>query len=340
MSVAIVCMVRDEIDVIDAFLEHHLSLADLVLVADHLSTDGTFELLQARAESEPRLKVYCYDYEQQFQSAVVTALVNQAVDLGHTWAVPLDADEFLPFHTAGELESKMSSLESPIVHFRWQNLVPVDLPTDATLNWDAPFLSSPDLAPTQKVAVSREYAIREPGFRIDEGSHGVAGKKQGWFQSRFAGPLLHIPIRSMEQAMTKFGEGSRTLSKEFRRPSKKSTHWYVFHEEFSRALSTDDVHSLALMYDKRVLKLTEEERQAILGQAEQVFFVPNGHFAEPVSVGEPVARQRRMTRMMSTEAEAIVGTRVIELRRRRWWWIGRIRMLARDVRDFVRSRLA
>jgi hypothetical protein len=251
----------------------------------------------------------------------------------------LDADEFLPFHTARELEAKMSSLKSPIVHFRWKNLVPMNLSAHATVNWDEPFLSSPDLSPTQKVAVSREFVTREPGFRIGEGSHGVAGRGRESFETRFAGALLHIPVRSVQQAKRKFGEGSRTLSKEFRRPSKKSPHWYVFAEEFERTLSTDDVHSLALMYDKRVLRLTAEQRQAILEQAEQVFFAPNGHFAAPVVVGEPAVRQRRTTRMMNTEAEAIVGAKVIELRRRRWWWIGRIGMFARDVRDFARSRL-
>jgi hypothetical protein len=47
-------MVRNEIDIIGHFIAHHLPLVDRIVLADHLSSDGTFEFLlqAARAETD------------------------------------------------------------------------------------------------------------------------------------------------------------------------------------------------------------------------------------------------------------------------------------------------
>ena len=45
--VAAIVMVKNEADIIESFARHVLCLADVLLVADHLSTDATPEILTA-----------------------------------------------------------------------------------------------------------------------------------------------------------------------------------------------------------------------------------------------------------------------------------------------------
>jgi hypothetical protein len=105
MRLVAVSIVKNEADIIEAFVRHTQAWVDHHLVFDHDSTDGTREILQAlRAEGLP-LTLYTDDAIgklQQFRSNHLSRLA--ARELAADWIIPLDADELLagPDRTALE----------------------------------------------------------------------------------------------------------------------------------------------------------------------------------------------------------------------------------------------
>src|SRR5438309_2714828 len=96
MRVVAVTCVRNEIDIVEAFVRHTMAVASHLLVLDNGSTDGTLDILRAlKSEGLP------LDIEQDpapgyWQWQRMTRLMHQAVaTLGADWILPLDADEFL-----------------------------------------------------------------------------------------------------------------------------------------------------------------------------------------------------------------------------------------------------
>lgn len=91
--IAGVTCVRNEIDVIDFVLYHHLNQGvDLILIADNGSTDGTFEFLIKLSEEDKRIKLYSFPGEFK-QQEIITELSRDAHSFGCEWIIPFDADE-------------------------------------------------------------------------------------------------------------------------------------------------------------------------------------------------------------------------------------------------------
>lgn len=94
MIVAI-SMMRDEEDICGQTVAHLLAEGvDRLIIADNLSVDGTRYIL----ESFPEVTVVDDAELAFYQSAKMTTLMHQALDLGATWVVPFDADEFWYAH--------------------------------------------------------------------------------------------------------------------------------------------------------------------------------------------------------------------------------------------------
>jgi hypothetical protein len=87
-------MFRDEADVAPFVVRHMLDEGCYVLVADNMSTDGTRQILDQIAASEPRLIVVDDLEVGYYQDRKMTALGQQAAEWGATWIVPFDADEW------------------------------------------------------------------------------------------------------------------------------------------------------------------------------------------------------------------------------------------------------
>ena len=108
MRLVAVSIVKNEADIIEAFVRHSLAWVDLHLVFDHDSTDGTREILQAlRAEGLP-LELFTDDALgklQQFRSNHLSRLA--ARERGADWIIPLDADEILTGPSRAELETEL-----------------------------------------------------------------------------------------------------------------------------------------------------------------------------------------------------------------------------------------
>lgn len=89
-------MVRDEIDIVAAMVEHHLDQGiDLLVVTDNASVDGTTEVLEQYAATG-RVELHHDPLHLKQQSKVVTAMARRArTEHQADWVLNLDADEFL-----------------------------------------------------------------------------------------------------------------------------------------------------------------------------------------------------------------------------------------------------
>lgn len=94
MSTCAVMLVKDEADIIEHTVRHLLANVDQVLVADNLSTDGTWDKLVALHGEFGEACIPRTDEERgHFQSEKTTKLAMEAMKRGHRWVIPCDADE-------------------------------------------------------------------------------------------------------------------------------------------------------------------------------------------------------------------------------------------------------
>jgi len=89
-------MVRDEVDVVAAMVEHTLDQGvDLLVVTDNGSVDGTTEVLEAYA-AQGRVELHHDPTHRKQQGTVVTGMARRArTEHRADWVLNLDADEFL-----------------------------------------------------------------------------------------------------------------------------------------------------------------------------------------------------------------------------------------------------
>ncbi|MFI4924048.1 MAG: glycosyltransferase family 2 protein [Vicinamibacteria bacterium] len=106
-----VAMVRNESDIVEAFVRHALGVLDGLIVLDHASSDETPRILASLCEERLPLVVERSDHVGYLQAEITTALVRKAFALGGADAVfPLDADEFPRVPSRARLEDALRAL--------------------------------------------------------------------------------------------------------------------------------------------------------------------------------------------------------------------------------------
>ena len=121
-----VAMVRNEADVIEAFVRHNLTVLDGLAVVDHGSLDGTGDILaRLQAENLP-LRVERDERPEYRQSERMTTLVRETLDREQAdFVFALDADEFLKCASRPTLERALAGVPAgthAVAH--WQTYVP------------------------------------------------------------------------------------------------------------------------------------------------------------------------------------------------------------------------
>ena len=105
MKIYSLLVVKDEVDVVGLSLADACRWSDKVIVIDNGSTDGTWQLIQRMAATEPRI-VPWLRYEGPFHiglRASAFKAFRHEMKLGDWWCVRLDADEFYPGDVRGFL---------------------------------------------------------------------------------------------------------------------------------------------------------------------------------------------------------------------------------------------
>ena len=106
-----VAMVRNESDIVEAFVRHNLTVLDGMVVVDHGSSDATLAILQALRNERLPLVVKRIESPGYLQAEVVTTAAREAFASARADAVfPLDADEFLRVPSRPALEQALQAI--------------------------------------------------------------------------------------------------------------------------------------------------------------------------------------------------------------------------------------
>jgi predicted component of type VI protein secretion system len=270
MRILGVSMVRNEADLIEAFVRHHCALLDHLVVVDHDSSDQTPHILRAlQAEGLP-LTVGTTQALANQQAAVLTRAIRDAARRFDPRLVfALDADEFIRADRP-RLEAALREVPGDgVAALRWLTHVPAETGTAhplARLRLRAPL----DADRYVKVAVGGRFAARE-GWTLAPGNHAAFETANGRLVP-VRTPLLdglrlaHLPFRSVEQLVVKIVQGwLGTRLQEGRGPSSTviNAHWRRLFDHYvsGGSFAAADLRRIAL-----TTYLDPDRTEALLGQ--------------------------------------------------------------------------
>jgi hypothetical protein len=213
MKLVMTLIARDEADIVDAQLAFHLNAGvDYVVASDHLSEDGTTDVLR-RYERDGHLRYLRRegDYREVEWRTEMARLA--ATDLGADWVFASDADEFW-WPRGPDLKDVLEAIPKRygIVKGFWRGFVPTG---------DEEMLFSERM--TVRVAatapINDPLSIWRPNakvvhraradVKVGRGNHSVEGDLvplRGWYPIE----VLHFPIRTraqFEHKATYYGSG-------------------------------------------------------------------------------------------------------------------------------------
>lgn len=224
---------RDEGDILEDQLTYHLGQGvDHVIVTDNLSTDSTPDILAPFA-NQGVVTALREGSDTNDQDLWVTRMVQMAANMGATWVINSDTDEFL-FTTDG------SSLGEFFGRWHWATtfIVPrhdfVCLDSTDGRFWERMIYRKAhsanalgaSLPPKTVHRASRRVVVRP-------GKHRVVGfpERRSWFHGL---EILHFPMRSRSQYLQKIRTGGQAYANNTRLPLWTGDAWRQQYDELMR----------------------------------------------------------------------------------------------------------
>ncbi|WP_439691980.1 glycosyltransferase family 2 protein [Curtobacterium sp. SP.BCo] len=209
MILAVTLMVRDEADVVPAWLDYHVAQGfDVFVITDNGSVDGTAELLAAFAERDDVTVDLRHDpVHRKQQGTVVTGMARDAATVHHAdWVVNADADEFLiPVDRSRTVRQVFEQLDPVIGAFT----VPVVNLTGRMaksgggierLHWrDERSLDELRAAGLIAPPTTNAIHVGTPDVTVVQGNHQVSVANGAPVPEDLRLEVLHLPWRSWKQ---------------------------------------------------------------------------------------------------------------------------------------------
>jgi glycosyl transferase family 2 len=206
MKLVMTLLVRDEADVVDAQLAHHLNAGvDFVIATDNRSTDGTTEILE-RYAAEGVLHLIREPGDDLRQSEWVTRMARlAATDFDADWVLNADADEF--WWPEGEsLREVLVAVPSQlgVVRGAWRNFVPrPDADRFFAERMNVRYCA-PSFHPHPLSTHSKSAHRAAADVRIGRGNHEAFGSGLAPLRGWYPFEILHFPVRSLEHCRRKY----------------------------------------------------------------------------------------------------------------------------------------
>ncbi|HEV3256166.1 MAG TPA: glycosyltransferase family 2 protein, partial [Gemmataceae bacterium] len=135
MNVVAVAMVKDEADIVEAFVRHTLAHVNRLVVLENGSSDGSLEILRALEKERLPITILEDPTPGKYHSERMTRLMREHAVERHAadWVLPLDVDEFLAVSAGATLVSGRTNVDAPLA-LAWQTYVPDDRDDPLQLN--------------------------------------------------------------------------------------------------------------------------------------------------------------------------------------------------------------
>jgi SAM-dependent methyltransferase len=250
-----IAMVKNEADVIEAFVRHNLAYLDAVVVIDNGSVDGTRQILvELRREGLPII-VFDDPIVAYMQAEIITAAYRKVVPvLKPRFVFLLDADEFIVTSSREVLYSQLRSLSpGSQATYAWRTYVPA--PVNQTAGFD-PLRSITHRRvseqPWSKSIIVTHNAI-DSRLKIQQGGHDVTVAGVSLRKSALKDAVLaHFPVRSVDQITGKALVGWIAYLERNRQKKAKDAgfQWKSLYERivYGDGLTEADVTTEALNY--------------------------------------------------------------------------------------------
>jgi hypothetical protein len=236
MKLVMTLLVRDEVDVLAAMIEHHLAAGvDFLVVTDNGSVDGTTDVLaeyQRAGVLEFRVEpTHNYD-----QARWVTDMARRAADVHHAdWVINADADEFWFPRDGASLKSTLALIPAQYgtVEAARENLV---ADPQLTGTWPYRLLLRDVLSLHERGGrIGPKTAHRaDPEVEIAMGNHGVAGPSLGPAYPAWPLMIWHVPDRSYRQYARKIANGGSSYAANTEHHPETGWHWRAEFERLQR----------------------------------------------------------------------------------------------------------
>jgi hypothetical protein len=205
MRLIAVAMVKNEADIIEAFVRHNLGFVDRLVIIDHASGDGTPAILQSLRDEGLPITVLTDPATRFDQAGRVGQTIRDGLQrYDADYAFALDADEFILATSRDALEAALAASSADVCALPWAIYVPPLSPAEdtnplrrVTLRVDAPAVHA-------KAVVGRAFAT-QPDRYLSAGNHWVmtAGDLEIPPAPLAGCELAHLPFRSPEQLLAK-----------------------------------------------------------------------------------------------------------------------------------------
>ena len=121
--------VGNEADIVEAFVRHHATLLDHLVILEHNTLDGTREILDRLVAEGLPISVEHSTERKHLQVAFTNRLLRVALTKQRAdWVFPLDCDEFLVVPTRADLDAAL--MQAGPAHGRIKSINYVPSPAD------------------------------------------------------------------------------------------------------------------------------------------------------------------------------------------------------------------
>jgi hypothetical protein len=253
MRIIAVMTMRNESDVLEAWIRYYAALVDHIIILDNSSADNSCEIALELQKMGLPVTLDHDDRVGHLQPIRMTSLMRRAVrDFDADWVLLLDADELLVPPPNKNLHECLSGLDqNKALQVAWRTYIPkpeVSKETNPFKRLDHRLSS--EVITFYKVMVPKSVA-KHHRTRVKMGNHSLkTSRSHSKIQQAPHGMFLaHYPVRSIDQLKTKILVGWLASLCSHTHKKGQNSHWKELYDQVvTREKGLKDITELSIGY--------------------------------------------------------------------------------------------